>query len=131
MDTEKINLKEIVTKESVICVFCSNGHGRSKFIARILNDLGYEKSRAISVRKVDQFDKDTLDDIAKSPVIICANTDVEGQLRFFGGELIKGKIIINLKMSEPDHIIASGHMSKNKTLELKQKISDQLKSLGF
>ena len=135
--TETASIIEKIPKDTVIFAMCSNGHGRSKFIAKLLGGMGYDNCRAIGYRDLWKLDKDAdwadlRNELMASPVIICGNSDVVGELsNYEDGKFVKDKIIIDLKMLESYHAIASGYMTKEMQAELVKKLIKQLEELGF
>lgn len=125
-------LSEIITFNTIIFTACFHGNGRSKLVARVLSEMGYEKTRVIGVRTLHQVDGGLLVDLLASPLIICANSDVRADLETFqDGKFTRGKIILDLKMTENDHAIASGYMKVEQLNDLKNRLKSQLLNLGF
>ena len=129
---EKVVNPENAPKDKAIFAVCSNGNGRSKFVARVLGNLGYDKPRAIGFHNLNKLDPDLEKELLASKVIVCTNTDVATHLSAHdGGRFVKDKIIIDLEMHENDHAIASGHMTEEMQEALKEKLTTQLQGFGF
>lgn len=129
---EVIVNSENAPKDKPIFAVCSNGNGRSKFVARVLGGLGYDQARAIGFHNLHKLDSDLERELLASKVIVCTNTDVAATLSAYdGGRLVKDKIIIDLTMHENDHAIAIGHMTEEMQIALEKKLTAQLQGFGF
>lgn len=75
-------LIERLTPESHLAVLCDHGRSRSKYLARILDGLGYEHTRAFGVNNTSYPpDKEKIEELVGADVIIATMGDVKAMAR--------------------------------------------------
>lgn len=100
-------------------------------IARALSRLKYQKPRAIGVKQLEKLSDYLLNELIDAQVIVCANSDIVSEIKHYNkGKLTNGKIVLDLKMNESDHAIASGH-HQNKKDDLSKRLIKILQNFGL
>lgn len=129
---------DLEKQDAILCV-CAHGNSRSKHLARVLRDVGYEHATILGISDSFLSGREKLAQIADAKLIIAAtSTDAAALRRFLSIHHQPEKMIVELDIPEKTHSqlfqvtrgMLTGEKAQEITRNFKQSILVQLEMHG-
>lgn len=125
--------ENILHSEPIVCV-CNHGNSRSKFMARVLDDMGYSSVRVLGIKDPHLNRSEKVEMIRAAKYFVCSSASELGDLKqLIEQEALPDKTLFNAQLDERLHALISPSVFANGDIPVEAKgiIQEHLEKLGF